>query len=137
MNHTNDTGDRVLDLISQLRDMLNQRGQKYSGGSLRVDIPEELDERTHVAVEFYLNDIPMDYPLEEEPEDDFVYDRYNPQQGYEYPYGGGLHGRGQPIRADTTKITADTTGVTADNVNSVVMSMDNIARSIKKHLQYA
>ncbi len=133
MNYTNDTGDRILDLISQLRDMLNQRGQKYSGGSLRIDIPEELDERTRIAVEFYLNDV----PLREEPyEDDFAFSKYNPQQGYEYPYGGGLHGRGQPIRADTTRITADTTGVTADNVNSVVMSMDNVIRSIKKHFAY-
>lgn len=128
MDYKNDTGDRILDLISQLRGMLNQRGQKYSGGSLHVDIPEELDERTRITVEFYLNDTPED-----------AYDKYNPQYD-RCPYTpGGQRGPNQqrPIRADTTKVRADTTKVTADNVNSVVMSMDNIARSIKKHFQYA
>lgn len=134
MDYTSDTGDRILDLISQLRSMLNQRGQKYSGGSLYIDIPEQLDERTRVLVEFYLNDTQLDtYPPENEPyEDDFIYDKYNPQN-YRYPYTGGLHKRGQPIRADTTKITADTTGVSADNVNSVVKS---ILRSLKEKPRY-
>lgn len=132
MDYTNDTGDRILDLVSQLRDMLNRRGREYNGGSLHVDIPKDINERTRIAVEFYLNDVPEEEPYE----DDLIYDRYNPQD-YKYPYTGGLHGRGQPIRADTTKITADTTGVSADNVNSVVMSMDNVISSIKKHFQYA
>lgn len=127
MDFTNDTGDRILDLVSQLRSMLNQRGQKYSGGSLHIDIPEDLDERTRVAIEFYLNDTPIDND-----------DKYNPQYDRcpRIDRGYGVSQQ-KPIRADTTKVRADTTKVTADTMNSVVMSMDTIAKSIVKHLQYA